>query len=322
MSAANKRRIISDLESQGAKVRETKKGLMIYAPDGAMRSIHTVTGERTGLMADINWFRKHGLSHPADHTPKEADVKKAETNEEGYPLYVASPINSTTRKRVLAELESKGWPLKVRPTDLAMDTVTATRALYNVGYRWDPESPEKRREWMAPDDIREMHEKVKAEMARREQEAKEARAAQHHAVKTDSVLALVAAARAKPLPSLDFVKPVSHDGPHHPTLNPTVHMPTPKDVAEAIDKGEGDKVPVPFVERTERKDDYALASFPEAERVPPVPDEIKEEREFIDSVDSWVIDDTDLPPLMTVSDLRWVMEASGIEVEVRVWRKQ
>lgn len=331
----------AEMEKQNARVRRTKKGLMVYAPDGGTLTVHTTNGDARALANDIAWFRRHGLHHPAD-TKQEKTVaaKPAETNEEGYPLWMTKPISGPTRKRVLADLEGKGWPLRVQATELAMDTVTAQRALYNVGYRWDPLSPKRHRIWVAPDDIRELHEKVKAEMDRREREAKEARAAAHAMqeiaqVAVDEANAVADAKEAeaepyrnpgktigeaaspeflrenaRPLPSLDFVKHVGHEGEHHPVLNPEVHG---------------------------QKKDYALASFPEepplrgdlAEPVPTAeiiseepPAREKPEREFLDSEDSWVITDTDLPPLMTVSDLRWTLEASGLEVEIRVWRKQ
>lgn len=266
-----------EMEAQGARTRKTKKGLMIYAPDGATLTVHTTNGDRRALTNDITWFRRHGLVHPLDK--KGADMAKpAATNEEGYPLYVTGPINATTRKRVLAELESKGWPIRVRPTELVMDTVTATRALYNVGYRWDLSTPAKRRVWVAPDDIQEMHEKVKAEMARREQESREARAAAH-----------------APVPMI----------------------PTPKEIGDAIEAGEGDQVIVPFDPGPAVEIEPPTADpTPEEQAVPEVP-----EREFIDTADSWTVHHEDMPPLMTISDLIWTLEASGLNVEIRVWKR-
>lgn len=328
------------MEAQGARTRKTKSGLMIYAPDGATLTIHTTYGDKRALVNDITWFRRHGLVHPED--TKEQDMgKSAMTNEEGYPMYVVGPVNGTTRKRVLAELESKGWPLRVRPTELDMDTVTAARALYNVGYRWDPASPEKRRVWVAPDDIREMHERVKAEMARREQEQKDARIAAHKVVEVAAIAvevatcaheaweergevrkcadcgtilgepvaghegveghpmqivsdmqkgvsadaAVEAVRKARALPSLDFVRHAGHEGPHHPVRNP-------KFMDEHV----------------------------EPQPVPEPPAEIAQEREFIDTVESWVIEDTNLSPEMTVKELRRTLEVAGLEVEIRVWR--
>lgn len=303
MKGARLEAFARDMEAQGARTRKTKKGLMIYAPDGSTLTIHTTYGNQRALVNDITWFRRHGLVHPEDKKENEV-AKKAETNEEGYPLYVVSPINGSTRKRVLSELEAKGWPLRLRPTELNMDTVTAARALYNVGYRWDMDSPPKRRVWVAPDDIREMHERVKAEMARREQEQKDARIAAHKVVevatvateevmKKPRIVPTLEEIRSQPLPSLDFVKPVGHEGEHFAVRNPDV-------VASEDDDGivVAGKMP-------------SLAPPPE-----------KPEREFIDSVDSWTVDATDLPPLMTVSDLIWTLQASGLEVEVRVWRAQ
>lgn len=46
-----------------------------------------------------------------------------------------------------------------------------------------------------------------------------------------------------------------------------------------------------------------------------------EAREFIDSVDSWVVDIRHLPPTMTIGDYFDTLRASGLDFEVRVWRK-
>jgi hypothetical protein len=315
MKGARLEAFARDMEAQGARTRKTKKGLMVYAPDGATLTVHTTYGDKRALVNDITWFRRHGLVHPAD-TKEQEMAKAALTNEEGYPMYVVGPVNGTTRKRVLTELESKGWPLRVRPTELDMDTVTAARALYNVGYRWDPASPEKRRVWVAPDDIREMHERVKAEMARREQEQKDARIAAHKVVEVASIAADQVAGhegvedhpmqivsemqkgvsadaavemvrKARALPSLDFVRHAGHEGPHLPVRNP------------------------------EFMDEHA-----EPKPVPEPPAEIADEREFIDTHDSWVIEDTNLSSEMTVKELRRTLEVAGLELEIRVWRAQ
>ena len=46
----------------------------------------------------------------------------------------------------------------------------------------------------------------------------------------------------------------------------------------------------------------------------------KSEREFIDSVDSWVVDLRHLPRTMTIGDYLDSLAASGLEFEIRVWR--
>lgn len=318
MNAEHKKRFIADMEAQGATARETKKGIIIFAPNkNDMRTISAISGDVKGLRDDIAWFRRHGLTHPAD---KKLDQKKeqpemarttAATNEEGYPLYLTGPITSTTRERVLSELEAKGWPLEVLATDLSMDTTSAAKALYAVGYRWGEDGMEgkKNRRWHAPDEIARLHTLARQEAERRESEAREARiaAAKEHTekmaghegvedhpmqvVKTDSVLTAVQEARTKPLPSLDFVKHVGHAGEHHPVLNPEVHGEPPLrgDLAEPI---------------------------PTADIVPNEPPA----REFVDDVDSWVVDAGSLPG--PVGDYLNVLRSAGLEAEIRVWRKQ
>lgn len=315
MTGERKKRIIADLEEQGATARETKKGIMIFAPNSNdMRTISAISGDVKGLRDDIAWFRRHGLVHPADRKEQPKMGRSAATNEEGYPLYVVGPINGTTRKRVLAELERKGWPLRVRPTELSMDTVTATRALYNVGYRWDKSTPTKSRVWIAPDDIKEMHERVKAEMDRREQEAREARHAGHEGVeghsmqivKTDAIVGMVR----------DAIKDVKR-----PTVVDVMNAidatepPLRGDLEEAVPTAEVvPSEPPKTVGRVvfqEKQEDYALASF--VEEKPET-----HEREFVDDVDSWTVDK--VPE--AVRDYLDLLRGAGLEAEVRVWRKQ
>lgn len=291
MTGERKKRIIADLEEQGATARETKKGIMIFAPNSNdMRTISAISGDVKGLRDDIAWFRRHGLVHPADKKEQPKMGRSAATNEEGYPLYVVGPINGTTRKRVLAELERKGWPLRVRPTELTMDTVTATRALYNVGYRWDTTTPSKSRVWVAPDDIKEMHERVKAEMDRREKEAKEARHAGHEGVeghpmqvvKTKTVLDMVSDAISPPRQE-DYA------------LTPNAE---PEFIAEKVTE---DEQGIKVVGRVE---------FPSLAPQKP--------REFVDDVDSWTVEE--MPAV--IAEYLDALRGAGLEAEIRVWRKQ
>jgi len=322
MKGPAQERFTAAMEAQGARTRKTKNGLMVYAPDGATLTVHTTYGDRRSLVNDIAWFRRHGLRHPSDtsphHNEEETEVgRKAETNDEGYPHYMVGPINGTTRKRVLAELESKGWPLRVMATELNMDTVTAQRALYAVGYRWDPQSPPKRRAWLAPDDIKEMHEKVKAEMKRREDEAKEARHAAQSTVIVEPGAIVITA----------------------------TDTPSPQDVADAIAAGTAEKIAIPFRNPGKPIGEAFTPEFVDEHTTPekrplrpeappitkpvlhvgttrPAFDSLKPsepEREFIDSVDSWTANENDAPT--PVREYLRGLRAAGLEVEIRVWRK-
>lgn len=314
-----------EMEKQGAKTRRTKKGLMVYAPDGATITVHTTYGDRRAIANDIAWFRRHGLVHPSDTTKESKVVRKAaETTEDGYPLYMVGAINGTTRKRVLAELESRGWPLRVKATELEMDTVTATRALYNVGYRWDLSTSTRHRVWVAPDDIKEMHEKVKAEMARRETEARQEREFQkelqatckhesweaHGAVRKcadcGKVLDPLPPKEATPGLSVAFMENAHRIKPS--VTMPPLPSPPPSDrplqVIENVVSGLIGKKP-------ERQEDYAIT--------PPGLSEPKSEREFIDDADSWVVEG---PVPAKVERYLSTLRSAGLEVEIRVWRKK
>jgi hypothetical protein len=298
MSTSQQQRFIKHMEKQGCEVRKTKSGYIVKFPDGGTESVHISYGSVFSLRNDITRFRKHGVTHPED---KDKPKKMTENNDapapadgNEYPEYMTGPINSTTRKRVLAELESRGWPLRIKPQELTMDTVTAHRALYAVGYRWDTSTPRRNRIWDAPDDIRELHEKVKAEMARREEEARERARAAHVPTPADVAKsghqppvtirsledARAAREEGRPLPSLDFAKRAGHDGPHLP------HRMT--------------------------------QTTPPITSVPGVQKPKVEEREFIDSVDSWVV--TGGMPNEVMGYLN-MLRGAGLEVEIRVWKK-
>lgn len=286
-----------EMEKQGAKTRRTKKGLMVYAPDGATITVHTTYGDRRAIANDIAWFRRHGLVHPSDTTKETKVSRTADTTEDGYPLYMVGAINGTTRKRVLAELESRGWPLRVKATELEMDTVTATRALYNVGYRWDLSSSSRHRVWVAPDDIKEMHEKVKAEMARREAEARQERESQREKR---------AGIEATPGLSREFMENAHRIKPS--VTMPPLPAPPPSDrplklIENAVSGLIGKK--------PERQEDYAIT--------PPGSSEPKQEREFIDDADSWVVEG---PVPAKVERYLSTLRSAGLEVEIRVWRKK
>lgn len=273
MSKTQQDAFVRHLEDQGCAVRRTSQGgFFIYFPDGGKTSVHVSTSDIRAEKNAIATFRRHGIHHPND--PKEIDMV-ANKNDEGYPDYMTGPITSTTRKTVLAELESRGWPLRLRAKDLAMDTVTANRALYAVGYRWeDPESPSRNRYWKAPDEIKELHERVQAEMKEREEEARRQR--------QERVL--------RALPRVQEDVDVSRE------TFPEIEVP----------------VTVENVHLVQAAADLAK---PAGEAEEP-------EREFIDTVDSWVIDDgaPDVYIPMPVRKYLSSLRGAGLELEIRVWR--
>lgn len=153
MSASEQERFISHMEAQGATVSRTKKGYTIQAPEGGVATVHLTNSDRRSVANDIARFRRIGLAHPED---KRGSV--VPERDEDYPAYLRAPISARTRQRAMKELEDRGWPLRVRARQFEMDDVTASKALFHIGYRWDPRSTAGKRYWLAPPDIRKRHE--------------------------------------------------------------------------------------------------------------------------------------------------------------------
>lgn len=256
-------RFIRHMEMQGAKVRQTKSGYLVTSIDGRTVGIHKGTrSDHRGLSNEIGQFRRAGLHHPDDKKDMEEVVAK---NEEGYPLYITAPITERTRRDLLAELESKGWPLTISGRELSLDPSTANKGLYAVGYRYDLNGKARNRVWNAPADIVELHEKAKAE---RERAAAEAEHSEQDEME------------------------------ERPKEEVEEHL-RPEGDADVVVAGESVNVSFP-------DDEPSPEGGPSAGR------------EFIDSVDSWVIAE---PPMsLSVAEYLRLLRNAGLEVEIRVWR--
>lgn len=334
MSAQQQRRFIKHMEAQGCEVVKKKSGFVIRTPDGGSESVHISYGDRMGLQADISRFRKRGLHHPDD--PREPPMP---TSDADYPKYITSPITSVTRRKILSDLEAKGWPLEIKSTEINLDTATANRALFAVGYRWHPKSSVAKKVWVAPDEIREMHEKVKAEMKQREEEARAARRAAHAVIVEPG--AIVITNPPNPADVAAQVRAVARAN-----MPDKVQMPTPPPVTEEkpyVNPGktiEETADPEWLAENTEPDLRGDLAEkVVTAEIVPDEPptrepELVKDvsptgtteviakpipEREFIDTVDSWVVDEHWYLPREVQAYLE-SLRGAGLDVEIRVWR--
>lgn len=318
VSKSQRDRFVKHLEDQKCVVRLTSKsGAFIRTPDGATTTVHFSTSDIRAKKNAIAWFRRHGIHHPDDTKEMEEVVTK---NEEGYPAYLTGPINTTTRKIVLSELEAKGWPLRLRANELAMDSVTAGRALYAVGYRWDTDTTARNRYWLAPDEIREMHERVKAEMKEREDEARRQRQERAlHALPPVTVRPLIP---FRP-PFDEMGEPRNKDAQD---MQDAVSRETPEpgSASDTMIGAPGREV-TPEVEVPLTRENVHLveaAANLGKEQVPAAP-----EREFIDSVDSWTVDLNALPNMffgggsMSLEQYLMSLRSAGLEVEIRVWRK-
>lgn len=60
------RRLLDALEAQGVRVVERNGKAMLYAPDGASRTIHWTNSDRKSVMEQRAWVKRHGLTWPFD----------------------------------------------------------------------------------------------------------------------------------------------------------------------------------------------------------------------------------------------------------------
>lgn len=273
---------VKHLEEQGAKVRKTKSGYMITSITGDTVSIHrSPSSDRRGKTNEISSFRRVGLHHPEDKREIDEVVAK---NEEGYPLYMVGPVTNTTRKRLLEDLESKGWPVRITAKEINIDTATALRALYAVGYRWEEGATGKNKIWVAPQNIIDLHEQVRAEQERLAEEAREERKQQRQ----ETMAEKTRQAEVSALASMTVV-------------------PECEDVGAQVND-QLDKLADAIRDVTKGDDETT-------DEVEPPRDEM---REFIDSVDSWTVGV--LPGNISVADYVSMLRHAGLSVEIRVWK--
>jgi len=284
-------RIMADLEKQGAKVRMTKKGIMVTTSYGST-TLHNTPSDHRYLQNDAAELKRIGLEHPDVSKPQKPKQKKMHAHMAGeYPDYIKNDVSQSFIRQARKELWEKGWPLEVTTSDLSVAKTVGTKGaiLYSLGYRWHPEGKKRGRFliWVAPDEI------VKA----------------HHELKkvreTGGPSPLEMAKRARlgaNLPPLDFVKPVGHEGEHHP-----------------VKFNEGD-IPVPEVKVVHEFMPEGAIVNPTPQPEPEVVVHKEADMEFIDTRDSWVLGE--LPGYTTINSMREMANAMGLELEIRVWRKK
>lgn len=163
----NRDEMITFLEKQGAKVTKTKKGLLIWN-NGNSAVVHNTPSDRRAVDNEIARFRMIGLVHPEDKRGKDKrqmEKRVVPKGPGGYPAYLDVKVTPRLRERMLKLLESKGWPLTVRVSELrefGANTETG-RALYAIGYRYPlGKMPKGGYVWEAPEEIAKLHDQWEA----------------------------------------------------------------------------------------------------------------------------------------------------------------
>jgi hypothetical protein len=154
-------KLIAHLESQGAEVRKTKKGIMIYGPPptNGTFTMHNTPSDHRSLANDMAGLRRIGLTHPLDSKPLVLEAG------EGYPPHVLNELAPRTEKKIREELHRRGWPLEATTSMLAtvVAQATAEKGLYKLGYRYHPDRRPGRGKpniWVANSEITGWHEEL------------------------------------------------------------------------------------------------------------------------------------------------------------------
>lgn len=157
--AGYNQRIIRALEDQGAKVKKTKKGLMIYAPNGGMITTHNTPSDYRAKRNFMNDLSNNGLRHPDDDNERRGRGT-AHFNEEGYPTYVTTgKVSAASKKIILSQLSEMGWPERVTVPELngKLAPSVVAKTLYQIGFRYAEDkargSRGRNKVWAAPADL-------------------------------------------------------------------------------------------------------------------------------------------------------------------------
>lgn len=285
----NRDKMIAFLEEQGATVKKTKKGLLIWN-NGNSAVVHNTPSDVNAVRAEIARFRLIGLIHPEDKRAKDqrqVEKRSTPTGPGGYPAYLSAKVTPRVRQRMLSLLDSKDWPLTVRVNELRVfgANTEVGRALYAIGYRYPlGKMPKGGYVWEAPEDIAKLHD--------------ERMEANRKVVEEPDVEVTV---RVPEEPKCE-----------HPSWE---------------QRGDGSRrcedckeelfpVPVPRAPQVTERHDLVMPIHEEEE-----PDQV----DFIDERDSWVVDPEEL--LGHYLNLQFqerlsTLRAVGIEYEIRVWRKK
>lgn len=292
----NRDRMILFLEEQGATVKKTKKGLLIWN-NGKSAVVHNTPSDVKAVRAEVALFRQIGLIHPDDKRAKDqrqVEKKATPTGPGGYPAYLAAQkITPRIRQRMMALLDSKDWPLTVRVSELreyGANTETG-RALYGIGYRYPlGKMPKGGYVWEAPEDIAKLHD--------------ERMEANRKVIEEPDVEVKL---REEPLCQHPSWKRIGFLGKKCTDCGHYWEAPDPCAVCGSTTHTEQGH---PFVDDHQGEE----ATVPEVEDL-----------EFIDERDSWVVDMDELLGehlSRMVRDRLGTLRAVGIDYEIRVWREK
>jgi hypothetical protein len=73
------RQLLTSLEKQGCRIEERNGKAIVYAPDGAMKSIHWTNSDTKSVREQRAWVKRHGLEWPFDDRSAERRRKRQQS---------------------------------------------------------------------------------------------------------------------------------------------------------------------------------------------------------------------------------------------------
>ena len=317
-------RIIEFVEPQGVEVTRTKKGLLLRLPNGKSEMIHFTNSDHRAFENSRARLHRAGIELPTDrHALK------------NLPDYItAGSMRPATLERAARVISDMGSPRKITATEFleaggAPNHTLANRTLYHLG--WLPSTDRKRahKVWLQPI---EKDEEPMTEEQLLERVATNAERPAMEIVQWRGTRGSLAEQLYGWLAETGLIVSMADIRAHFPDANVSSLSSTTANM-----KARG-------LLTNPSRGMYALHSVPVSQPEPePEPEqklevveaEVEEEdldmpahtgihghigdREFIDSVNSWVLDLGMLDPSLSLGSVKDLLRSAALDFELRVW---
>lgn len=294
MSRKEIARLLDHVEPQGVTLTRTKSGVLMRMPDGkATAMVHFTSSDvnmRKALRAQL---KRAGVSWPTDAGPVRAEItdhkptrRSLEQVSQALAGWDQRYITGSQLVRLMGG-EPDYSKAKESGASRGMTLLAAQRCLYHLG--WIPTGPAKARKWLRPLEL----EPEPVHLLEPEPEP----TPEPETVETDTPEPETALAGPE-RPAGEGLAPVSG----HPSWEGV-------EAAERLQAALG----------APQRDEHLappLSLVPDAAEVKAHP----AGHEYIDTVDSWTGNLEQLPEGMSLAQLRQLLGAFGLQLELRVWR--
>lgn len=312
-------RIIEYVEPQGVSVTRTKKGLLLRLPNGKTEMVHFTNSDHRAFENQRARLHRAGIELPTDrHALK------------NLPDYItAGSMRQATLDRAQRVLDDMGSPRKVTATEFmeaggAPNHGLANRTLYHLG--WLPQTDRKRAHkiWLQPIENEE-EPMTEEQLLERVERNVNMELIEWHGTKgsvAERIYTLLAQA--------------GREGMTTAALRAALPESNPATVSSSLSNmKKTNLVASPTWGVYALPAAAAAASEPEVEVQDEVDEELEQDtppvhtgihgnigdREFIDSVNSWVLDLSVLGDDLTLGNIKAMLRSAALDFELRVWHE-